>query len=107
MAKISDFHSNTGQTNEGTKPPVYVGYSHLPPTPQSASFTDIHESVQLSPSQRRSALAFTKGKILEGRNSAPEMMRDVGTKRGPLLQPNRRLSAAATAKQKHGTRFQT
>lgn len=104
--KSADFEKVEGGVDESAKPPQIPGLYHLPPTPRSASVTDILESVRLSPGPRNAALPFKGGRILEGRNSAPDMLVAPGGLRAPRLRPNSRLSAAATAKQKLSTRFQ-
>jgi len=101
--KSADFESvddtDAGSSNQSS--------TRLPVTPRSASVTDILESVSLSPGPGPpSALP---PRVLEGRNSAPDMLPGVrpGDHRGHTRTNTRsRLSAAASAKQKLSTRFQ-
>ena len=77
---------------------------------RSASVTDILECVSLSPAsqQKQAALTMLPPRVLEGRNSAPDMLVDalgVATL-GNRTRSRSRLSAAASAKQKLSTRFQ-
>ena len=79
---------------------------------RSASVTDILECVSLNPSQAQKDPSFLPlpPRVLEGRNSAPDMLVD-NTGAGSQCLPRNsrirsRLTAAATAKQKLSTRFQ-
>jgi len=84
--------------------------TRLPATPRSASVTDILESVSLSPGPPSSNPSALPPRVLEGRNSAPDML--PGHRPGDHRDTTRhnrtrsRLSAAASAKQKLSTRFQ-
>ena len=80
---------------------------------RSASVTDILECVSLSPGPQAGKEA--KPRMLEGRNSAPDMLRAPGDTLGlgavatlgsRSARARARLSAAASAKQKLSTRFQ-
>ena len=82
---------------------------------RSASVTDILECVSLNPSQAQQDPSYLPlpPRVLEGRNSAPDMLVDNNVARpgGPQGLPRNsrirsRLTAAATAKQKLSTRFQ-
>lgn len=101
--KSADFES-VDDTDAGTS---NQSSTRLPVTPRSASVTDILESVSLSPGpQGPTALP---PRVLEGRNSAPDLLpgHRASEHRDTRHTRNRsRLSAAASAKQKLSTRFQ-
>jgi len=84
--------------------------TRVPVTPRSASVTDILESVSLSPGPPSTNPTTLPPRVLEGRNSAPDMLPGhhhgdhPHTTRNPRTRS--RLSAAASAKQKLSTRFQ-
>ena len=77
---------------------------------RSASVTDILECVSLSPGPQQKPGPEAGGRVLEGRNSAPDMLTDpaaaatLNTRAAGRART--RLSAAAAAKQKLSTRFQ-
>ena len=77
---------------------------------RSASVTDILECVSLSPGPQQKPGPEAGGRVLEGRNSAPDMLADpaaaatLNTRAAGRVRT--RLSAAAAAKQKLSTRFQ-
>ena len=100
--KSADFET-VDDTDAG---PSNQSSSRLPVTPRSASVTDILESVSLSPGPPNPNTLPPR--VLEGRNSAPDMLPGrTGEHRDVRNARNRsRLSAAASAKQKLSTRFQ-
>ena len=75
---------------------------------RSASVTDILECVSLSPSQAKKDPSYLPlpPRVLEGRNSAPDMLVDNVSVVARVPRIRNRLTAAATAKQKLSTRFQ-
>jgi len=98
---------------EEARPPPRPQAHRIPPSPRSASVTDLLESVSLSPNSAQQASAPSllrpappggraplapMPRPLEGHNSAPDLL--------PGRRHRSRLSAAATAKQKLSTRFQ-
>jgi len=94
---------------EEARPPPRPQAHRIPPSPRSASVTDLLESVSLSPNSGQQALRPAQApggraplapmpRPLEGHNSAPDLL--------PGRRPRGRLSAAASAKQKLSTRFQ-
>jgi len=104
--KSADFES-VDDTDGGT---ADQSSTRLPATPRSASVTDILESVSLSPGPPTTNPSALPPRVLEGRNSAPDML--PGHRHGDHPSTTRhnrtrsRLSAAASAKQKLSTRFQ-
>lgn len=107
------------QTSSSGTLPLRV--EERPGSGRSASVTDLLECVSLSPGKdiKGAAGELIKGaakpRVLEGRNSAPDMLRPPGDSLGLQAvatlgaRGNRaraRLSAAASAKQKLSTRFQ-
>ena len=115
--KSADFE-NTEDANSETRSQSSVtnnGSGSGSSTARSASVTDILECVSLSPGPGQSEAGGGGGnlppapRVLEGRNSAPDMLGDAhgSSTLGNRNNRNRtRLSAAATAKQKLSTRFQ-
>jgi len=91
---------------EESRPPPRPQAHRIPPSPRSASVTDLLESVSLSPTTaaplRPAPPSRATGppmpRPLEGHNSAPDLL--------PGRRHRGRLSAAASAKQKLSTRFQ-
>lgn len=114
--KSADFEN----VDEGGEAAGTAGTPSLPPQPRSSSVSDILETVTLSPSPRNSLPSLhprpPPPRVLEGRNSAPDIIRQggTGTRRGQrpledrLSKARTRLAAAASipTKQKLSTRFQ-
>merc|ERR1719336_1073030 len=115
--KSADFE-NTEDTNSETRSQSSGtnnnGSGSGSSTARSASVTDILECVSLSPGPQQNESGGANlppaPRVLEGRNSAPDMLGEANNGASTLGNRNNRnrtrLSAAATAKQKLSTRFQ-
>merc|ERR1719422_2896031 len=115
--KSADFE-NTEDTNSETRSQSSGtnnnGSGSGSSTARSASVTDILECVSLSPGPQQNESGGANlppaPRVLEGRNSAPDMLGEANNGASTLGNRNNRnrtrLSATATAKQKLSTRFQ-
>ena len=106
--KSADFESPEEQSGDSKSESQSSASTQAGTSNRSASVTDILECVSLSPSQAKKDPSYLPlpPRVLEGRNSAPDMLVDNVSVVGRVPRIRNRLTAAATAKQKLSTRFQ-